>query len=128
MRLKLLSAIMALPAILFIVFGLRWLVIPDGIAPFFGMTMMEGVGLSSQIGDMAAIFLTIGISALAGLVSGNRIWFLVPTIFLILTAIGRILAWGFHDATLATDFIVQEFLVAALWFFGSKHVCNEEKT
>jgi hypothetical protein len=36
--------------------GLRWLLAPRGIAPEFGLTLQSGVGLSSQIGDMAAFF------------------------------------------------------------------------
>lgn len=123
---NILRLLMALPAVIFITFGVRWLVMPEDIAPFFGMTLMQGVGLSTQIGDMAALFLMLGLSALSGIVTGKRIWFLAPALFLVLAAIGRMLAWAFHDAALATDFIFQEFLIAGLWFFGSKYVCADE--
>ena len=126
MKLTLLRTLMALPAVVFIVIGLRWLVAPDASAAFFGMTIMEGLGLSTQIGDMAAIFLTLGLSVLAGLVSGKRTWFLVPSIFLVLVATARILAWAFHGATFAADMIAQELLIAALWFFGSRFVCETD--
>ena len=56
---KILKILVLLPAILFLVTGLRWLVAPAGVAPMFGLTLDEGVGLSSQVGDMSAFFLTL---------------------------------------------------------------------
>ena len=102
---KILKVLVALPAILFIVTGLRWLVAPAGVAPMFGLTLADGVGLSSQVGDMSAFFLTLGICMLVGLVTGRRVWFYPPIMLLLLTAVGRILAWLVHDAALALDLI-----------------------
>ena len=68
---KILKVLVALPAILFIVTGLRWLVAPAGVAPMFGLTLADGVGLSSQVGDMSAFFLTLGICMLVGLVTSG---------------------------------------------------------
>lgn len=51
---KVLKILVLLPAILFLVTGLRWLVAPAGVAPMFGLTLDQGVGLSSQVGDMSA--------------------------------------------------------------------------
>ena len=56
---KILSVVVLLAAIMFLVTGLRWLVAPAGIVPMFGLTLAEGVGLSSQVGDMSAFFLTL---------------------------------------------------------------------
>ena len=39
MKEKILKVVLALPAILFLSFGLRWLVDPAGIAPEFGLTL-----------------------------------------------------------------------------------------
>lgn len=60
---QVLRVIVALPAILFVVTGLRWLVAPEPVAAEFGMPLLDGVGRSSQIGDMSAFFLTLGRSA-----------------------------------------------------------------
>ena len=100
---------------------------PAGIAPFFGMDLMEGLGRSTVIGDMAAAFLTMGISVLTGLITQRRTWIIVPAIFMALAALGRLLAWAFHDATLATNMIGPEILIAAFWFFATKHICEGEK-
>jgi len=53
---RLLKVLVVLPAILFLVTGLRWLVAPAGVAPQFGLTLEQGVGLSSQVGDLSAFF------------------------------------------------------------------------
>ena len=127
MKIKILSILAALPAIVFVSFGVRWLVAPAGIAPFFGMDLMEGLGRSTVIGDMAAAFLTLGISVLTGLITQRRTWIIVPAIFMALAALGRVLAWAFHDATLAISMIGPEILIAAYWFYASKHICEGEK-
>ena len=119
---KILKVLVLLPAILFVVSGIRWLVAPAGIAPQFGLTLETGVGLSSQVGDMAGFFLTLGICMLSALVSGRRSWYYPPVLLLLITAIGRILAWLLHDAALATDLIAPELVVAAILLVASRRL------
>ena len=119
---KILQVLVLLPAILFMVIGLRWLVAPAGVAPMFGLTLADGVGLSSQVGDMSAFFLTVGICMLAALVSGNRSWYYPPVLLLLLTAIGRLLAWLVHDAALAMDMIGIEILVSVILLVASRRL------
>ena len=68
-----LKVLVALPAVLFLTMGLRWLVNPAGIAPDFGLSLETGVGLSSQVGDMSAFFLLLGVCMLTALVGGLRV-------------------------------------------------------
>ena len=102
---KIVSALVVAAAILFIVYGLRWLVDPSGIVDMFGLELATGVGLSSQVGDMSAFFLTLGICMLLGVVNRENLWFYPAMLLLGLTAVGRILAWLVHDAALAIDLI-----------------------
>jgi hypothetical protein len=119
---KILKVLVVLPAILFIVTGLRWLVAPAGVAPMFGLTLADGVGLSSQVGDMSAFFLTLGLCTLIALVSGLRTWYYPPIMLLALTAAGRIIAWLVHDAALAVDLIALEIIVAVLLLVASRRL------
>ena len=119
---KVLKLLVALSAILFVVTGLRWLVAPAGVAPMFGLALAEGVGLSSQVGDMSAFFLTLGICLLTALVSGRSSWYYPPIILLSLTAAGRVIAWLVHDAALAVDLIALEVIVAALLLVASRRL------
>ena len=119
-----LKVILVLPAILFIVNGLRWWVDPAGAAEQLGMPLLDGVGLSSQIGDLAAFFLLIGLFVLTGIVSGARRWFYAPVALLVLTAVSRVLAWAIHDAALAVQLIAPELVLAAVIWFASARICD----
>lgn len=117
-----LRAIVLLCGVLFIVTGLRWLLAPAGVAPEFGLVLSTGVGLSSQIGDMSAFFLTLGVCILMGLTTQRTIWYYPPIILLSLTAVGRVLAWLLHDAALATDLIAPEVIVALILLIASRRL------
>ena len=121
---RFLQVLVLLPAILFIVVGVRWLVAPAGVAPEFGLTLETGLGLSSQVGDMASFFLTLGFCMLLGLVTGQRPWFYVGAMILLLAAIGRTLAWLLHDAALAPQ-IGLEFVVGVLLLIAAQRLSED---
>ena len=110
--------------ILFLVTGLRWLLAPAGIAPDFGLALGSGIGLSSQVGDMSAFFLTLGVCILMGLTTQRSVWYYPPIILLSLTAVGRVLAWLIHDAALATPLIAPEVIVSLVLLFASRRLPN----
>ena len=108
--------------ILFLVTGLRWLLAPAGIAPDFGLALGSGIGLSSQVGDMSAFFLTLGVCILMGLTTQRSVWYYPPIMLLLLTAVGRVLAWLLHDAALATQLIALEVIVSLVLLFASRRL------
>jgi len=108
--------------ILFLVTGLRWVLAPAGIAPDFGLALGSGIGLSSQVGDMSAFFLTLGVCMLMGLTTQRSVWYYPPIILLSLTAVGRVLAWLIHDAALATQLIAPEVIVSLVLLFASRRL------
>jgi hypothetical protein len=119
---RVLKILVLLPAILFLVTGLRWLVAPAGVAPTFGLTLDQGVGLSSQVGDMSAFFLTLASCMLIALISGRRSWYYPAIMLLSITAGGRVLAWLVHDATLALDLIAPEVIVSVILLVASRRL------
>ena len=121
---RILSVLVLLPAVLFLVTGLRWLIDPAGIAPEFGLVLGEGLGLSSQVGDMSGFFLTLGICMLVALVSGRSACYDLPALLLMLTAVGRVIAWLFHDAALASQIGV-EVVVAMILLVASRRLAQE---
>jgi hypothetical protein len=123
---KLMRVLIVLPSILFVVTGLRWLVDPSTAAEDLGMTLLDGVGRSTQIGDLSAFFLTLGILMLIALITARRAWFYPPMILLALAAFGRIIAWLIHDAALAVPMIVPEVVVAALLFVASRILADQD--
>ncbi|HEY7776884.1 MAG TPA: hypothetical protein VIC02_10105 [Kineobactrum sp.] len=121
---RILQILVLLPALLFLVTGMRWLVAPAGVAPEFGLTLGEGVGLSSQVGDMTGFFLTLGSSMLIALISGHRTWYYPAIMLLAITAVGRVVAWLVHDATLALDLIAPEVIVALILLAASRRLAE----
>ena len=112
-------------AVSFLVTGLRWLVAPVGVAPTFGLTLDQGVGLSSKVGDMSAFFLTLATCLLIALISGRRSWYYPAIMLLSFTAIGRIVAWLVHDAALALDIIALEVVVSIILLVASRRFAKE---
>jgi hypothetical protein len=115
-----LRIVVGAPAVVFLALGIGWLVVPAGVGPQLGMTLQEAVGLSTQIGDLASFFLTLGGCVLIALITGNRFWFYPPIMLLGFAAFGRVVAWFFHDAAFAYDMIAVEVAVAALLVFASR--------
>lgn len=123
---KILGIVVALTAVIFASIGLRWLVAPEGVAAEFGMTLMQGLGLSSQIGDLGAFFLSLSIFILLALTSGRRMWYYPAIILLGLTAIMRVMAWLFHGASFAVDMIAVEIIVCVILYLGSTRLAVED--
>ena len=122
---KILKLIVLIPAILFVVTGIRWLVAPAEVAPSFGLTLSEGIGLSSQVGDLASFFITLGSCMLIALITELRSWYYPPMMLLAIAAIGRTIAWLLHDATLAVSQIMVEVTVALILLLASRRLPQE---
>ncbi|MEL6567674.1 MAG: hypothetical protein AAFQ22_04590 [Pseudomonadota bacterium] len=111
-----------LPAAAFVLLGLSWWIVPDFASAQLGMSMLNGIGLSSQIGDVASFFLTLGACILIAIASRNRFWLYPAIMLLALATIGRLLAWAVHDAALATQMIAVEWIVLAVLFLLSRRL------
>ena len=124
MKRKFFKAVVAVPALLFVVMGLRWLVDPGGMAPELGLTLESGLGLSTQIGDLAAFFLVAGLCITIALVTAKRIWFYPAVMLLLIAAAGRTIAWAVHGAMFALQLIVFEIVVALLLLIASRFLAE----
>jgi len=123
---KVIKVLVLLPAILFVVMGVRWLVAPAGIAPNFGLLLADGIGLSAQVGDMSGYFLTLGSCMLIALITERRSWFYPPMMLLLITTLGRMVAWLLHDASLTLGPIMVELVVAFILLIASRRLAKED--
>jgi hypothetical protein len=123
---KLLRVLVVLPGIFFVVMGLLWLTDPASAAGSLGMPLLEGVGRSTQIADLAVFFLTVGMLILIAVISLQSRWFLVPALMLLGAGIFRVFAWLIHDAALAVAPIALELGVACLLLFASSRLADKE--
>jgi hypothetical protein len=120
-----LRVVVSLPAILFIFMGIRWVVAPADMAAQLGMPLLEGVGLSTQIGDLGSFFFVGGLFVLIGVITQKRAWFYAPALLLGFTALFRTLAWLLHDAAFALDMIAVEVVLVALLLFAASRAPAE---
>lgn len=122
---KVLRIVVALIGLLFIALGVRWLIDPSGSAADLGMPLLEGLGRSTQIGDLGAFFFSIGVMIIMGLLTDRRSWFYAPTLLLASTALFRMIAWLAHDAALATEQIAVEVIVALLLIAAATRLADK---
>ena len=97
--------------------GVAWIAVPAMVASQLGMTLLDGAGLSSQIGDGAGYFVTLGGCILVGLILRERVWFYPALSLLGVATLGRLSAWLFHDASLTLRMILFEVGLAVLLLF-----------
>jgi len=122
---KALKILVAIIAVLFTLNAINWIVDPAAAAADLGMPLLDGVGRSSQIGDMTAFFLTLSSCLFIALISGNRLWFYPPIMLVGIAAVVRTLSWLLHDAAFAVDMIAVEVILASLFLFASRKLSEE---
>jgi hypothetical protein len=98
--------------------GVGWLVVPDRAAASLGMPVLDGLARSTQFGDFAAFFLTLGLSILAGIRPGHARLLYFPAGLLGGAAVCRTVAWAAHGAAFATSFILVE-VIACLFLLAA---------
>lgn len=119
---KILTVVVGLFGLMFLLIGLRWLVDPSGAAGQLGMPLLDDVGRSTQIGDFAAFFLTLGGLILLAVVTSQRLWYYPAAMLLGIAALGRLLAWAVHDAALALNLIAPEVVIAAVLLLAARRL------
>ena len=116
-----LRIVAGLVGILFFLNGLQWIISPANVAESLGMPLLEGVGLSTQIGDLGSFFITVGVMTLIGAISTTRHWFYAPSMLLLVAALYRTLSTLLYGAPFVMSAIVVEVVVGLfLIFVGSK--------
>jgi len=102
--------------------GVGWLVAPDRAAASLGMPVLDGLARSTQFGDFAAFFLTLGVSILIGIRPGHVRSLYFPAALLGSAALCRTIAWAVHGAAFATTFILVEVVGSLLLLALARHV------
>ena len=116
-----LRVIAGLVGILFFLNGLQWIISPANVAASLGMPLLDGVGLSTQIGDLGSFFITVGAMTLIGAITTTRHWFYAPSMLLLVAALYRTLSTLLYGAPFVMSAIVVEVVVGLfLIFVGSK--------
>jgi hypothetical protein len=102
--------------------ALQWIVLPQAAAEGLGMPLLDGVGRSTQIGDIGALFATIGGASLLGAIRRSATWLRAGAWMLGSAAAIRIVAWAAHDAPFAVPLIPVEVVVCAWLLFAAARI------
>ena len=81
------------------------------------MTVFEGLGLSSQIGDLGSYFISLSIMIIYAVKTNQPSWLYPPILMLLLTALFRTLATAIHGAPFALDMIAAEVVFSGMFFY-----------
>ena len=111
---------------LFFAMGLQWILSPANIAESLGMPLLEGVGLSTQIGDLGSFFITVGAMTLIGAITTTRHWFYAPSMLLLVAALYRTLSTLLYGAPFVISAIAVEVVVGLFLIFVSSKIAIED--
>jgi len=121
-----LRVIAGLAGTLFFLNGLQWIINPASIAESLGMPLLQGVGLSTQIGDLGSFFITVGAMTLIGAITTSRHWFYAPSMLLLVAALYRTLSTVLYDAPFVISAIVVEVSLGLFLIFAGSRISAEE--
>ncbi len=106
----------------FLAQGVNFLFSPEKAAKGLGMPLLEGIGRSTQVGDISGVFLTIAILCGIGIAQQSPHGPRAAGILLATIAVARILAWAVAGAAFATVPIAVEVVTAGILFFAASQL------
>ena len=109
----------------FLLMGLRWIIDPSSAAASLSMPLLEGAGLSTQIGDVGSFFITIGVMTLIGVIKQKRHWLYAPSMLLLVAALYRVLSTILHGAAFVLHAIAIEIIVGLFLIFAGSRISKE---
>ena len=121
-----LRVIAGLVGILFFLNGLQWIISPANVAASLGMPLLDGVGLSTQIGDLGSFFITVGAMTLIGAITTTRHWFYAPSMLLLVAALYRTLSTILYGAPFVMSAIIVEISVGLFLIFAGSRIVTQD--
>lgn len=119
---RILTLLAALGSLLLLVSGVRWLIDPAAAAESLGMPLLDGIGRSTQIGDLTAFFVVAGIFGLLGVARRSAVWLYTPAALVGAAALFRLLAFLLQDAALAIHLIGVEVILLVIYVAAARRL------
>ena len=105
--------------------AVNWLIDPEQAAAGLSMTLLEGEGGNTQIGDFTSFFFTAGFMAVIGAYKNEHIWLYTTISLLGSAAVFRISAGLFHGTDFLTSAIVFEIVSSVLLLISANKMKSE---
>ena len=103
----------------------NWLIDPSGAAEGLAMSLLEGEGGNTQIGDFTSFFFTAGLMSIIGAYRNEHIWLFTTISLLGSAAIFRLTAGLFHGTEFLTSAIIFELVSSVLLFISAYKIKTE---
>ena len=102
-----------------------WLIDPFSAAESLSMSLLEGEGGNTQIGDFTSFFFTAGLMAIIGAYRSEHLWLYTTISLLGSAAIFRISAGLFHGTDFLTSAIAFEIIASILLLISANKIKSE---
>ena len=102
-----------------------WLIDHLSAAQSLSMTLLEGEGGNTQIGDFTSFFFTAGLMAIIGAYRSEHLWLYTTISLLGSAAIFRISAGLFHGTDFLTSAIAFEIIASILLLISANKIKSE---
>ena len=112
--------------ILMLLQAFNWLLDPSSAAAGLSMSLLQGEGGNTQIGDFTSFFFTAGIMAVIGAYRNEHLWLYTTISLLGSAAIFRIIAGTFHGTEYLTSAIIFEVVASALLLISARQIKSED--
>ena len=112
--------------ILMLLQAFNWLHDPSSAAAGLSMSLLQGEGGNTQIGDFTSFFFTAGIMAVIGAYRNEHLWLYTTISLLGSAAIFRIIAGTFHGTEYLTSAIIFDVVASALLLISARKIKSED--
>ncbi len=103
----------------------NWLIDPSSAAAGLSMSLLDGQGGNTQIGDFTSFFFTAGLMAIIGAYRNEHIWLYTTISLLGSAAVFRISAGMFHGTEYLTSAIFFEIVFSVLLLISANKIKSE---
>ena len=111
--------------VLMLLQALNWLFDPSSAAAGLSMSLLEGEGGNTQIGDFTSFFFTAGLMAIIGAYRNEHLWLYTTISLLGSAAIFRISAGIFHGTEYLASAIIFEIVASVLLLISARKMKSE---
>ena len=98
--------IAVIPGLPLLMNAILFVVDPAKVTADLGMPLLDGLGRSTQLADLGALFLFGAILIFYGVLKSEGLYLRIGSLLLGLIAVLRVVAWGVNGAELATILII----------------------
>ena len=111
--------------ILMLLQAFNWLLDPSSAAAGLSMSLLQGEGGNTQIGDFTSFFFTAGLMAIIGAYRNEHLWLYTTISLLGSAAIFRISAGIFHGTEYLASAIIFEIVASVLLFISARKIKSD---